>query len=61
MIARGRAVRGERCKILVRSRISAIRFIEGGAPKFDAVNVNHQIDIDGIRASMPFVKNILRV
>lgn len=48
-------------KILVISIISLIRLIEGGPAIFIVVKINHIIDIEGTRLSMPLVRNILRV
>jgi len=47
--------------IAVISIISLRRLIEGGAAIFAAVNRNHHIDIIGVSAINPLVRNILRV
>lgn len=43
------------------SRISLIRFMDGGAAMFAAVEINHQRDREGRRVSKPLERKRLRV
>lgn len=48
-------------RIAVSRRISLIRFIEGGPPRFAVARMNHQSVMEGKRDKRPLVKNRLRV
>lgn len=48
-------------RIAVRRRISLIRFIEGGPPRFAVTRMNHHRVMEGNRDRRPLVRNSLRV